>query len=273
VGESGYGRLLHLWREWSAGHFITDSVITNNHSASFTGGVYLGGGTGQVGTVTVKGSIVAGNSALQSADVDISTADPTNRPFDSDGNNRLGNGAAGFQQGTNGDHIGNVNYIVTGIADTYNHTDDATVMSTLEAIDLANTTPGAQEIWLPAWNFQLTIDRNWVTHPTDTNVEYGDLDIKQSLIIRGVTGSTSVTWRVGAAADAVFDLLGDYNGDGMSSTDSGLVDDGDYIIWRATKNQSVDLRADGNDDGTVNQLDYDVYRSHVDNALTLLGAT
>jgi subtilisin family serine protease len=43
---------------------------------------------------------------------------------------------------------------------------------------------------------------------------------------------------------------------------SGLVDQGDFVLWKATYGSS-DLRADGNNDGQVNSADYTVWRNNV----------
>jgi hypothetical protein len=43
---------------------------------------------------------------------------------------------------------------------------------------------------------------------------------------------------------------------------SGLVDQGDFVLWKATYGSS-DLRADGNNDGHVNSADYTVWRNNV----------
>ena len=50
-------------------------------------------------------------------------------------------------------------------------------------------------------------------------------------------------------------LTGDYNFD-------GVVDAGDYALWRNTRNSKIDLRADGNGDGVVDQSDHDVWRAN-----------
>jgi hypothetical protein len=239
-----------------AGHFITGSVITNNHSANFTGGVFLGG-TSSGTSVLVTNSIIAGNTAAQAGSVDVGVQ--TGRSFTSGGKNRLGNAAAGFvhdPQG-NGDIIGTPNYIVTGIADTFNHANDGVVRSLREAIESANTTAGAAEIWLPAWSFWLTRERpTGPQYTTDMKAEFGDLDIGYdgvtsvpdgSLTLRGVSNYSKVGWRPGAIADKVFELLGDYN----SNT---TVDTGDYVVWR-NADPIDDPIADGNDDGTVDAAD------------------
>lgn len=50
---------------------------------------------------------------------------------------------------------------------------------------MANSTGGAQTIWLPAWTFRLTLD--------DTgDVSVGDLDVTEDLTIRGIELLTTV---------------------------------------------------------------------------------
>ena len=50
-------------------------------------------------------------------------------------------------------------------------------------------------------------------------------------------------------------LAGDYNG-------NGVVEAGDYSVWRNTLDSATDLRADGNGDGIVDRLDYAVWKSN-----------
>jgi hypothetical protein len=56
-------------------------------------------------------------------------------------------------------------------------------------------------------------------------------------------------------------LAGDYNGD-------GVVDGGDYVVWRQTLDQTgANLAADGNDNGVVDAGDFDFWRSRYGDAL------
>jgi hypothetical protein len=139
-------------------------------------------------------------------------------------------------------------------------------MSVREAVDKANTTTGVQEIWIPAWKFTLKRDRGSAT--TDTNASIGDLDITDSLVIRGVAGQTNIGWKTGVV-DRVFDLLGDYSRD-------GAVDSGDYVLWQtqngSTGNQEQ-FAADGDDDGDVDSGDYSVWSSHYGNSFQPYGLT
>jgi hypothetical protein len=164
---------------------------------------------------------------------------------------------------------------VTGVADTFDGSSDKVAMSLRDAIHQSNITSSPQEIWLPAWKFVLARDRATYGQgsATDTSVSFGDLDIDDSLTIRGVTSSTSVAWRVGVV-DAVFDLLGDYNGDGIANgTDNGNVGTEDYVIWQNTLGSTSDLRADGDDDGIVDQGDYGIWTANWGNTLSLLGVS
>jgi hypothetical protein len=210
-------------------------------------------------------SIVAKNTAAQVSGKDV--LGQNGRSFTSGGNNRLTSGGNGFTNGLNGDYIGAVDYVITDLADSFNHTNDATVLSTREAIDTANTTAGTQEIWMPAWRLMLTRARNFATQLTDTDVTFGDLDIKDSLVIRGITGPSSVHWKSGVT-DAVFELLGDYNG-------NGTVDAADYTVWRDHLGQTVapGTNGDGTDSGVVEQADYDIWSANLGHTLTLIGVS
>ncbi len=55
---------------------------------------------------------------------------------------------------------------------------------------------------------------------------------------------------------SVPELPGDYDGD-------GTVDEADYNVWRTTYGSTTDLRADGNDDGHVDAADYTVWRDSI----------
>jgi hypothetical protein len=264
----------------SAGGTITNSVITDNHANDATGGIFLASDPPN-GTVTLTGTIVANNTAGQTTGVDVRANG--SRAFTNGGNNRLGNETAGLVHNDNGNHVGLVNYIVTGLGDTFDGTADKVVMSIRDAIYQANVTAGAQEIWLPAWDFLLTRDRQTFGGgiATDMSVAFGDLDIGKdttlgdptvggSLTIRGVNGSTSVTWRAGLPNDKVFELLGDYNNDGIADSEPADVDSADYVVWRRW-NGTSNTSADGDDDGDTDQDDFAVWTNNFGNTLMLLG--
>jgi parallel beta-helix repeat protein len=237
---------------------ISNSVITVNESDGPAGGIYLRDATGTGGVVTLTKTIVANNSdsdGMQFPDVYAGT----NRQITSTGYNRLTSTGPNYAQHVTDSVGGSVNYVVTGLTDTFDGSGDTIVMSLRDAIHQANTISGTQEIWLPAWDFVLTIGRG--SNATDTEVKYGDLDILGSTIIRGIQNETSVAWRSGAAVDKLFELVGDYNSD-------EVVNNADFIVWQESV-PTQDLAADGNDDGQVNAADYDEWFARFNNTLVL----
>jgi hypothetical protein len=251
---------------------LLNNVITANASwFNLTGGVFLANAAaGSGGSVSLETTILVNNTGTGNIDVHAGT----NRTFTSLGYNRLGHAATGLVDGVNGDYIKpagtTVHYVVTGKGDTYDRTDDATVLSIRDAIDAANTTAGWQEIWLPAWDFLLTRERTTAANLPELDVSQGDLEVKESLVIRGVKGATSVVWRTGIF-DKVFELLGDYNDDGVTDVSPSDVDTSDYIVWRNTEGSTTDLRADGNDNGIVDQADYQLWQGYFGWTLMLHG--
>jgi predicted outer membrane repeat protein len=251
---------------------IRRSVVTGNESNPYyAGAVYVKGGA----TLTIGDSAFADNQSwdsrfgvwrLLSVEVDSSVTKIN------EGYNRYDSTLGGFFNTTpgTGDFLGTPNYVVTSIVDTFNHADDNYALSVREAVDLANVASGAQAIWLPAWAFTLTRDRQNYGggSPTDTDATFGDIDIKGPLTIRGVSTKTSVAWKAGVV-DAVFDLLGDYN-------DDGLVDVADYNI-RTLQNGSGSgtsadweiYSADGDDDGDVDSADNTVWATYYGSSLDL----
>ncbi len=238
---------------------VRNSVFTGNSSASVGGAIYASGAL-----LTLGGNVFAHNVADTRQNVFVSGSGTI---YVNEGNNLTDDNAGNHFDTAYGDHIGSVDYVVTSVADTYDHADDAYALSVREAIDLAND-PGLDEIWLPAWNFMLTRERTSAANQTEIDVSQGDLDIYYSLTLRGIGGSTSVGWRAGAAVDKIFELLGDYDDDGLSN---GAVGSEDYTIWRDTLGSTTDLRADGDDNGTVQQADWNVWINHWGNTLTRVG--
>ena len=105
---------------------------------------------------------------------------------------------------------------------------------------------------------------------TDANTQK-DLQFMQdsdTLTVRGIQGVTSVEWRAGLAVDAVFDLLGDFDG-------NGNVGGNDALEWQRQFNSGVGnpqletFSADGDDDGDVDGDDLDVFGANYDNWLYL----
>ncbi len=259
IGDSGGGVL----RLFNADATIEKSVFVNNHASNRGGAIR---DFNVSGTLSVASTVFVGNSAVLGEPTFFKSdgAQPVN------GGGNLVDDASGDGGFFANDHVGAVDYVVTSVADTFDLTPDASRLSVREAVDLANSDLNSlEEIWLPAWNFVLSRDRG--TNATDTETSYGDLDIKGRLVVRGVASETSLTWRPDIT-DAVFDLLGDYNGDGLANgTDNGTVDTGDYSVWRDTLGSTTDLRADGNDDGVIDQDDYDVWADYYGNTLVLDG--
>ena len=165
---------------------------------------------------------------------------------------------------------------------------DAHSLTLREAIDLANTTANgtdsgnnevADQIWLPPWDFVLTRDRAIYDggSATDTDVAFGDLDISDSLTIRGINYSqggnafnTSVQWQSSNAVDEVFTLLGNYNG--TAADGDASVSFSDFLTWQAQFGQNL-TDADGDEDGDVDSDDYDIWAANLDNTLDLIDIT
>ncbi len=72
---------------------------------------------------------------------------------------------------------------------------------------------------------------------------------------------------VNFSASSAVGLAGDYDR-------SGIVDSGDYIVWRRQSGSSVpnSTGADGNGDGLVDQADFDIWRQHYGQTLFGNGA-
>lgn len=144
-------------------------------------------------------------------------------------------------------------------------------MSLRDAIQLANITAGTQEIWLPAWQFVRTRQRTTAWYLPEANVWEGDIEITDSVILRGIGGAsgpaTTVAWMAGAAADKVFELVGDYENDIENGIDRD-VDGDDFLLWQRTVGTS-DLSADGNDDGVVDNDDLYIWQQRVGNVLSI----
>lgn len=244
---------------------IERSVFTNNYS--WNGAAVDAAPQGAVnGSLTIGESIFALNTAASSTPNVKVTGAVTKNNLDM---NLYDNAAGGFFDTVSGagDHQGTPQYVVTTILDTFDHSNDIESTSVREAVDLANTTAGEQEIWIPAWNFVLTRDRGSLTSDVDT--AFGDLDVKQSLVVRGVTDRTSITWKAGVADD-VFDLLGDYNI--VGAPDANTVSSGDYVTWQSQSGSTGTYEqfvADGDDDGDVDQDDYYIWSQHYGNTLQL----
>ncbi|MCC7474500.1 MAG: S8 family serine peptidase [Pirellulales bacterium] len=117
----------------------------------------------------------------------------------------------------------------------------------------------------------------------EADLNPGTYDLKVTIPAGAVDGPIASRFRwgeegltfVGAASvgeveDYFFGLnyvFGDYNR-------NGTVDQADYNVWRSTVGQAVApyAGADGNGDGVINQADYDVWRAHFGETLPPPGA-
>jgi hypothetical protein len=275
TGQSGDGGGIYFAATGKGS--IKSSVITVNEASDTAGGLFLAPATQQNSNyaVTLKDTIIAKNTDGSGSWTDIYVG--TNRILTSQGNNLVSPHTSGYVPHAT-DHIGTPDYIVTSVVDTFDGATDPVNMSIRDAIHQANITAGAQEIWLPAWRIVLTRDR--LTYApegttTDISVAYGDLDISGSLTIRGVAGTTSIDWRLGIL-DKTFELLGDYNNDGITNQSPADVDVADRVTWAYYLTRPDDpgyLNADGNDDGVVDALDWDVWAANYGNTLMLWGVS
>jgi CSLREA domain-containing protein len=193
TGQSGTGGAIYF-APYTLGS-IESSVITVNTADEQTGGIYLEAGYGKV---TIKSTIVANNNVGET-DPDIYAG--AGRTLQSLGYNRF-TSYAGFTLHDT-DYVGSVNYVVTSVADTYDGDSDAMSMSLRDAIHRANITSGAEEIWLPAWEFRLT--REGTESAQDVSIN--DIDVTENLTIRGIDRLTTVD--ATAIDDAAF---GQFNG-------------------------------------------------------------
>ena len=263
---------------------LTRSVVTGNSASAPNGGggIFADAAGSLFAKVRLDRTVVAKNTAPDAPDLRSDQVGVVKAEYFSLGGNLITNtSGANFNVDYNlqaSDYVSsNVQYVVTSVVDSFDHGDDVSALSLREAIDSANLNDNVTErIWLPAWNYVLTRDRaTFGFGTTDMNIAFGDLDISDTLIVRGsgLAGNTSVAWRPGVV-DAVFDLLGDYNGDGITTEDNGDVSGGDFLTWQTQNGQSGspnDFSADGDDDGDVDGDDLDVWEDHYGNIFFLTG--
>ncbi len=253
---------------------ITNSVITENTAAG-TGGLHVTGAAGI--TTTVGGTIIANNSSAGSMDDVYKSMSVT---LASSGNNLLTSDDSGVFNQT-GDLIGTVDHVVTSVIDSYRHSDDNFALSVREAVDLANQSNGLSEVWMPAWDFLLTRQRDYNLQLADTDVSYGDIDISESIVLRGIAGETTIDWLSAIEIpnnnrDKIFDLLGSTADGTADATASGA----GFLIWQQEFGSGVgnpeyeEFLADFDDDGDVDGDDQDaVWQQYYGNTLDLEGLT
>jgi hypothetical protein len=252
---------------------VRRSVFTNNSSNYTTPALDVSGSYGSA-SLTIGSSIFALNQGgYYSATDTVRVTGSVTKV--NEGYNLYDDASGGFFDTTPGtnDYVGTPDYVVTSATDTFDHADDGDALSLREAIDLANTDSGASEVWLPAWTFVLTRDRaTYGTGTTDVDVSFGDLDVTDSLVVRGVYGQTGVQWSAGVN-DAVFDLIGDFNQDGQADQ---TVNGSDFLAWQTQNGSgSVDpanweqFSADADDDGDVDGADQALWSAYYGNTLDL----
>ncbi len=94
------------------------------------------------------------------------------------------------------------------------------------------------------------------THSIGDN-HFGRLTITSGASL-GVFGTNALA--IGRENQTYYPVAGDYN-------QNTVVDAADYIVWRDTLNSTTDLRADGDDSGTIDQPDYAYWRSRFGNVV------
>jgi hypothetical protein len=175
----------------ASGLIVRNSVFTNN-SGSWGGDIYLDNQS----SFKVGSSVFARNTATSGNYKNVyKNGTPVN-----EGNNLADDNQGILFSTSLGDFIGTVHYVVTGLADTINTGNNATVLSLREAMITARDTSGAQTIWLPAWTHRLTISGNLGT-------EQGDLEVFDVVSVRGTgAGSTVIDASGLTTPDRVFQV-------------------------------------------------------------------
>ena len=102
------------------------------------------------------------------------------------------------------DTIINSHYIVTSIADAFDHSDDEHALTLREAIDLTNNSSSSStwyrhHILLPAWLFRLTLEG-------ESGIEAGSLDVNRSLSLWGISADKTEIDATGIRDQAFEDL-------------------------------------------------------------------
>jgi GH35 family endo-1,4-beta-xylanase len=112
-----------------------------------------------------------------------------------------------------------------------------------------NLTPAgvAFEQLMNSWNTDLTLPVG-----PDGTVDFSGFYGEYEITVGGRTFDLDLT-----KGDSLYSLIvapGDYNGD-------GLVDAGDYTVWRDTIGSTDDLRADGNGDRMIDENDFAIWKA------------
>lgn len=261
---------------WNAGGNLTllNSVVAANTVTNTPGDVFASGGvhsnTTASGTLSLGGTVLANNTKNASPVAQDIYAYTTPATFTDNGYNRLEVEESPIVIGVNNNYVGSADIVVTSIADNaINHADDARALTMREAVDLANTTVGWPEVWLPALRFMITRPKK-TAGGDSTMVQDGDIDILGgSLTIRGVAGRTFIGSMGIAVADKVFELVGDYDRQAFPAGGGGgsywTVAAADEAVWT-----SQHPNADGNDDNFVNAADHALWSANLGNAFYLI---
>ena len=232
---------------------VTSSVIVDNTSSGSNAGAIRTAGTAD--NLSIGSSVFANNT-----DGNSSTANGIHQVVTgttvSLGNNRT-DFSGPFADGVNGDIVvahDPALHVVTSVGDTFDHTDNHFSLSLREAISLSNDQHQiAEEIWLPAWNFRLTLTSQ---NDTPNDISRNDLDVLGTLTIRGIAGGTSIQWHV-ASVDHVFSLVGDIQGENGFDFDVDINDFGVFTDqWGST---GSGLSADFDGDDEVDISDFGVF--------------
>lgn len=267
----------HAGAIWNAGGvlMLEDSVVAQNSVANVSNFAWASGGvhsnTMSSGQLSLSGSMLANNmnlAPMPNTEVghDLEVASSGGMTFLDAGFNRIESEDSPLVQGVNHNYIGNADLVVTSIADTQiDHSNDSRSITLRESVDLANSTSGTQEVWLPAFRF--VVMRNKLTAPggDSTMVADGDLDVLGgSLTLRGVPARTTIGSFSASVADRVFELIGDYerNATSVAGGYGYSVNNSDLAVTSPA--------ADGDDDGDLDANDLALCNSNSGNVFILV---
>jgi hypothetical protein len=160
---------------------VRNSVVTGNTANNSGGGiaVYTPGTT--TSRITIANTILADNTQVGGIYHNLYS----DSLVSNEGYNLVDDNAGTYFTAARGNHIGSVHYVVTGVEDTFDGSSDPLVMSVRDAMHLANTTAGTQEIWVPGWHFVLTLAGTGA-------ISQGDLDISSAMVVRGVAAGQTI---------------------------------------------------------------------------------
>ena len=253
---------------------IRGSVFEGNDSTGTSGAAIRATGTGSltIGTSVFVGNEVTSGEKNVWVSSDVTVTNEGNNLSDTAGSVA---GAAFFDTNL-GDviDVAATPIVVTTVRDEVDPTNDDYSLSLREAVIASDA---GDTIWLPEWNYVLTIERT--SFSSDTSAASGDIELNESfgqntgangsITINSPIATPSIVWASGIQ-DRTLELLGDYDGD-------GVVDAADYVKLRNTVGSQVDpevVTADGDDDGVVDLADdYQVWSDHYGNSLTGVSVT